>query len=73
MKKKSIYRYFSRKWFTKGVRRYCLPPSRLYWRVRAVFGFFGSKVDPETNKTLFNKTAWTKAQTILKEITAGYY
>ena len=68
-----IYRYFRPKWFTKRVRRYGLPPSRLYWRVRAVFEVFGSKVDPETNKILFNKTAWTKARTILKEITMGYY
>jgi hypothetical protein len=43
-----LFRYFRRRYFAKRVRRHCLPPSRLYWRVRAVFEVFGTKVDPKT-------------------------
>jgi hypothetical protein len=68
-----LFRYFRRRYFAKRVRRHCLPPSRLYWRVRAVFEVFGTKVDPKTNKALFNKIAWTKGKGILKEILCGYY
>lgn len=68
-----IYRYFRRRYFAKRVRRHCLPPSRLYWRVRAVFEVYGLKVDRETGKALFNKVAWKKANGVLKEIIQGHY
>ena len=57
----------------RRVRRICLPPSRLYCRVRAVFEMFGPKTDPETGKTLFNKRTWTCAKGVMKEILQGYY
>ena len=67
------WRYFKRRYFVRRVRRICLPPSRLYWRVRAVFEMFGPKTDPETGKTLFNKRTWTCAKGVMKEILQGYY
>jgi hypothetical protein len=68
-----LFRYFRRRYFAKRVRRHCLPPSRLYWRVRAVFEVFGPKVDPKTSKSLFNTIAWTKAKGVLKEMLRGFY
>ena len=67
------WRYFRRRYFARRVRRVCLPPSRLYWRVRGVFETFGPKTDSETGKPLFNKRTWTCAKGVLKEILAGYY
>ena len=67
------WRYFKRRYFARRVKRVCLPPSRLYWRVRAVFEMFGPKTDPETGKALFNKRAWTCAKGVMKEILQGYY
>ena len=43
-----------------------LPPWKLYFRVRAVFEIFGTKIDLKNNKPLFNKDAWVKAKNILK-------
>ena len=31
----SLFCYFCRRYFLKRVKRHCLPPSKLYWRVRA--------------------------------------
>jgi hypothetical protein len=53
--------------------RIVLPPSVLYWRVRAVFAFYGPMECPHTNKPLFNTRAWKKANNLLKEILEGYY
>jgi hypothetical protein len=50
-----------------------LMPSRLYWRMRAVFAFYGKIIDPETKRPLFNKAAWTKANNLLKDILLGLY
>ena len=69
----SLFRYFRRRYFLKRVKRHCLPPSKLYWRVRAVFEVFGSQIDSKSNKPLFNNLAWTKANGILKEIICGFY
>ena len=55
----------------KCVDRRVLPPSLLYWRVRAVFVSFGTKIDSSTKKPLFNKTAWGKANNVLHEILEG--
>ena len=68
-----LLRYFRRRYFVKRVKRHCLPPSKLYWRVRAVFEVFGAAIDKKTGKPLFNDVAWTKANGILKEILCGFY
>ena len=49
------------------------PPSILYWRLRAVFAFYGTKVCPHTSKPLFNDLAWAKVNNLLKEVLDGYY
>jgi hypothetical protein len=66
-------RYYKRSFFTKRVRRYVLPPSRLYWRVRAVIEAYATRRDADSNKPLFNKLCWQKANGILQEILLGYY
>lgn len=66
-------RYYKRKYFSKRVMRFCLPPCKMYFRVRAVFEIFDTKVDVETNKALFNRDVWGKAKNILKEILEGHY
>ena len=38
--------YFNAAWFNKCVKRRILPPAQLYWRVRAVYAVYGTKVDP---------------------------
>jgi len=38
----------------------------LFWRVRAVFAMYGDIVDSKTNKPLFNKRAWKKAQVLME-------
>ena len=48
------------------------PPSVLYWRVRAVYKFFGPLIDPEKGKPFFNAAAWKKANNVLAEILKGY-
>jgi hypothetical protein len=60
--------YFKPSFFSQRVERKQLPPSQLYWRVRAVFVAFGTKMDSSTGRPLFNKGAWAKAKNILKEI-----
>jgi hypothetical protein len=65
--------YFRPGFFRNRVERIALPPRELYWRVRAVFVTFGSKIDSKTEKPLFNKAAWIKANNLLKEILLGYY
>ena len=68
-----VWRYFKRRFFARRCERNALPPSRLYWRVRAVFEEFGNKIDPDTNKPLFNDNCWKVANNLLKEILEGYY
>jgi hypothetical protein len=65
--------YFKPSFFSQRVKRKQLPPSQLYWRVRAVFVAFGTKMDSSTGRPLFNTGAWAKAKNILKEIQHGYY
>ena len=66
-------RHYKRKYFSKRIVRYCLPPSKLCYRVRAVFAIFGKKIDTTTCKILFNKDAWIKSKNILNETLEGYY
>jgi hypothetical protein len=65
--------YYNVKFFRDRVDRRVLPPKQLYWRVRAVYVLFGNKSDSKTNKPLFNKRAWNKANNVLNEILLGYY
>jgi hypothetical protein len=65
--------YFKHSFFAERVERVQLPPCQLYWRVRAVFVKFGNKIDSKTGLPLFNKAAWGKAKSLLKEILLGYY
>jgi hypothetical protein len=64
--------YFDTDFFLNSVPRVVLPPSQLYWRIRIVFATFGSKMDSESGKPLFNDRAWKKANNVLKEILKGY-
>jgi hypothetical protein len=63
--------YFNAKFFKKCIKQRILPPKELYWRVRAVFVTFGDMGDADTNKPLFNDTAWKKADNIVREILEG--
>lgn len=45
-----------------------LPPSILYWRVRAEFVLYGPMICSGTGKPLFAKKSW-----VLKEILQGLY
>lgn len=63
--------YYDADYFRARVPRVVLPPSKLYPRVRAVFEVYGPKVDSESKKPLFNKTAWSKAAQVLREIALG--
>lgn len=65
--------YFQPGFFCNHVECIALPPKDLYWHVRAVFVTFGSKIDSKTGFPLFNKTAWVKANNVLKEILLGFY
>ena len=49
-----------------------MPPSQLYWRVRAVYELYGSMKDIKTGAPLFNETAWKKANNVLKGILLGH-
>ena len=63
--------YFHVAFFRRRVERIVLPPSKLYWRVRAVFELYGPMVDSVTKNPLFNAAAWKKANNVLKEILLG--
>ena len=63
--------YHDATYFRNRVPRVVLPPSKLYPRVRAVFELYGPKIDMETQKPLFNKSAWAKASHLLQEILMG--
>ena len=65
--------YFRPAHFRRRCERIVLSPRQLYWRVRAVFVKFGNKLDSSTGLPLFNKTAWKKANNLLKEILLGLY
>jgi hypothetical protein len=66
-------KYFNVKFFRVRCGRAYYMPSRLYWRMRAVFAFYGKIIDPETKRPLFNKAAWAKANNLLKDILLGLY
>ena len=68
-----LFRYFCPRYFAERVQRHCLGPCELYCRVYNVFATFDMKRGPKTNKALFNKLAWKKANGILKEILCRYY
>jgi hypothetical protein len=63
--------YYDVDYFCVRVPRVVLPPSKLYWRVRAVYEMYGPMIDAKTKAPLFNKAAWKKANNVLKEILAG--
>ena len=50
-------KYYQTSLFKGCVRRRALPPSLLYWRVRATYALYGNKVDSKTGKPLFNARA----------------
>ena len=66
-------KYFQPHLYDECVERHAPAPKLLYYRVRAVYTLFGNIVDKKTNKPLFNKTAWKKANQVLKEILQGLY
>lgn len=66
-------RYFHSTLFKQCVPRVAPSPRRMYWRVRAVFALFGNMIDSKTNKPLFNKAAWKKANRVLEDILLGLY
>ena len=63
--------YYDVDYFRVRVPRIVLPPSKLYWRVCAVYEMYGPMTDAKTKAPLFNKVAWKKANNGLKEILAG--
>ena len=68
-----LQRYYNTQLFRGCVDRKVPSSTVLYWRVRAVYVAYGSIVDSKTKAPLFNKTAWAKANNLLKEILLGYY
>ena len=66
-------RNFGARLYRQCVERTVLSPKILYWRVRAVFALYGRMIDSKTKTPLFTKTAWKKANNVLKDILAGYY
>jgi hypothetical protein len=63
--------FFKPAFFQSRADRVVPSPSKLYWRVRAVYVKFGNKKDHK-GKSLFNREAWRKANSVLKEILAGF-
>ena len=57
---------FNVRWWQERVFRTILPPSFLYWRVRAVLAVYGTKLDTDSKKHLFNERAWKKANNLLE-------
>jgi hypothetical protein len=49
--------YYDVDYFRVRVPRIVLPPSKLYWRVRAVYELYGPMLDAKTKVPLFNKAA----------------
>jgi hypothetical protein len=56
--------YYHPRFFQERVERRVLPPSKLYWRVRAVYVKFGHMCDSKAGKPLFNKKAWKRANSV---------
>ena len=52
--------YYDVDYFRVRVPRIVLPPSKLYWRVRAVYEMYGPMTDAKTKAPLFNKAAWKR-------------
>jgi hypothetical protein len=48
-----------------------LMPSRLKWRMRAIFAFYDKIIDPETKRPLLNKAAWAKSNNLGKDTLLG--
>jgi hypothetical protein len=64
--------YYDVDYYHVRVLRIVLPPSKLYWRVRAVYEImYGPMTDAKTKAPLFNKAAWKNANNVLKEILSG--
>jgi hypothetical protein len=64
--------YYNANFFKACVPRVILPPTLLYWRVRAVFRLYGPEKDSKSGRPLFNDEAWKKSRNVLKEILLGY-
>lgn len=64
--------YYNADFFKACTPRVILPPTLLYWRVRAVFRLYGPVKDSKTGRPLFNDEAWKKARNVLNEILLGY-
>jgi hypothetical protein len=63
--------HFDATFFLDCVPRSVLAPSKLHWRVRAVYETCGNLIDSETGKPLFNETAWKKANNVLAATLRG--
>ena len=59
-------------YFHQRVERTVLPPSKHYWRVRAVFEVYGNRIDSKTSKPLFDAKNWKRANGVLRAILAGH-
>ena len=65
--------YYNNRIFQDCVERHAPAPKILYYRLRAVYKFFGNVKDSVTGKPLFNKEAWKKANNVLEEVLLGFY
>lgn len=63
--------FYNPQFYKECIPRIILPPTQLYWRVRAVFVVFGDLMDTATKQPLFNDFAWRRANNILKLISHG--
>ncbi|KAG6849717.1 hypothetical protein H0H93_006014 [Arthromyces matolae] len=60
------------RWICERCPRYIPPPSVLVPALRHVFNVFGHALDSKTQKPLFNKIAWQKAEAVLELARQGY-
>ena len=64
---------FNFRYIALRVKRIIPPPKLLHSCVKAVFDFFGLKLDPTTNQALFNEKAWKKSKLVLESILKGSF
>ena len=58
--------YYKPAFFLQCIDRHIPPPSILYWRVRAVFVFFGNRVDSKSKKKCLIKMRGLKQRIFLR-------
>jgi hypothetical protein len=63
--------YYHPHFFQERIEQRVLPPSKLYWCIRAVYVKFGNKCDIKAGKPLFNKKAWKRVNSVMHEILHG--